>query len=88
MEQRLYILQAGNFKQIKGTKVDKWADDRWATLTKEDKTHKSFVENQGELCVKLSIGESILYRKGWGTTIDKEEKFTATENGPRFFKFK
>ena len=91
MKKRYYILKAGNFKQEKksGSK-DKWAGGRWARLLSAGGAKKSFTENRGEIIVYVADGQKILYQKGWGKNVDKQQEWKANfkKDKGRFFKFK
>ena len=91
MEKRHYVLKAGNFKQVrKSGSKDKWTDGRWARLLSAGGAKKSFTENRGEIIVYVADGQKILYQKGWGTNVDKQQEWTANfkKDEGRFFKFK
>jgi len=91
MEKRYYVLKAGNFKQEKKSGLkDKWTDGRWARLLSAGGAKKSFTENRGEIIVHVQDGTKILYQKGWGSKVDKEQVWIADfkKDKGRFFKFK
>ncbi len=88
MNYRYFILQAGNFKQERAGREDKWRDSRGAVLILPNGENISFKENEGEIAIRLKDGDEVKYQKLFRGQIDTEETLLITDVTLRFHKFK